>query len=311
MRSIVRPALMLCLGLALVGCESSSSLFGPGLDLQVRVKGGQVVRGPLGMDESADEGGPEVTQVSRGQLQVVRGDGTVILRGRLGAGGVALHLWAEGDEHHWITLPSGFDFVLADELLFSAELEFSHAIQTDTVNLYMQAADKDGHLGPVTVAEFDVLPDVPPSQMMVSLGWDAPVDLDLHLELPDGTVVGAKNINSNDPRTSGLTDWMCGAFLDYDSNQQCEIDAQNRENILLLLTDESDADCAPPPSGRYKVYVQLFAPCGASSVNFEAIAQLGDEVIERGAATLYEFDTRVHPAPGEVPGLLLMEFEVP
>ena len=31
-----------------------------------------------------------------------------------------------------------------------------------------------------------IQPDVPPAQLLVSLGWDAPVDLDLHVELPDG-----------------------------------------------------------------------------------------------------------------------------
>lgn len=223
--------------------------------------------------------------------------------GRIGAGGTALHIWAEGDANHWIVQPAGFDFVVADELLFGAELEFSHAIQTDAVAVHLQAADKEGRLGPVSVAEFEILEDVPPAELMVSLGWDAPADLDLHLEFPDGTIVGAKNINSNDPTTGDIGDWMDGAFLDFDSNQQCEIDARNRENILFLAE--------PPPSGPYKVYVQLFAPCGASSVNFEAIAQLRSEVIERGASTLYEFDARTQPGPGEAPGLLLMEFEIP
>lgn len=285
--------------LALIGCSSSDSIFGPGLDLQIRVKGGQVAQDPLG----ADEGGPPVTQVSRGQLQVARGDGTVIVRGRLGAGGTALHVWAEGDPNHWIVLPAGFDFVVADELQFVAELEFSHAIQTDTLEVHLQAADKNGRLGPVSTAQFDLLDDVPPSELMVSLGWDAPADLDLHLGLPDGTIVGSKNINSNDPTTGGIDDWLDGGFLDFDSNQECEIDARNRENILFLST--------PPPSGRYKVYVQLFAPCGVSSVNFEAIAQVGSEVVERGTSTLYEFDARTQPGPGEVPGLLLMEFDIP
>lgn len=290
---------VLLLAVATFGCEDSASIFGPGLELQVRVKGGQVARGPL----AEDQGGPAVTQVSRGQRQIVRGDGTVIIRGRLGPNGSALHIWAEGDPHHWITLPSGFDFVIADELQFVAELEFSYAIQTDVLKLHMQAADNDGRLGPVTISEFDVLPDVPAAQLMVSLGWDAPADLDLHLQIPDGTIVGAKNINSNDPATGPIDAWMDGAFLDFDSNQQCEIDARNRENILFL-------NAAPPP-GRYKVYVQLFAPCGTSSVNFETIAQLAGDVIARGASTMYEFDSRIHPGPGDVPGLLVMEFDVP
>src|SRR5687768_10762506 len=99
--------------LALVGCESSVALFGPGLDQQVRVRDGQLVKGPLvdpGCDPAtSSDCGPAITSVARNQASVKRGDGTVILSGRLGKGGTALHVWAEGDRNHWVVLPSSFD----------------------------------------------------------------------------------------------------------------------------------------------------------------------------------------------------------
>lgn len=309
-----RVSIALC-ALVLSGCESTSSLFGPGLDQQVRVRGGQLVHGPIvdpGCDpETSPDCGPAVTSVSRSQASVKRGDGTVIVNGRLGPGGTALHVWAEGDSNHWVELPSSFDAIQPEELTYLIELEFSFAIEGEALSVHMQAADASGRLGPVTVSEFTILPDVPPAELLVSLGWDAPVDLDLHVELPDGTIVGAKNINSNVPTGNpGDLSWMYGGYLDHDSNQECRIDSINRENVVWL-DHTGSPNSVPLPSGRYKVYANLFATCGVGSVNFEAVAQLNGEVIQRGASTLYEFDSRLLADDDEAPGLLLMDFEVP
>jgi len=299
-----RVACVLALSAALVACDSSASLFGPGLDLKLRVNEGQLQRGVLG----GDGGGPAVTQVQRPQPQVVRGQGTVMMSGRLGPGGVALHIHAEGDDNHWVIPAKGFDFVVADELQWSAQLQFSHAIQSDTLRVFLQAADKDGRLGPVTETSFSVLSDVPPARLLVSLGWDAPVDLDLHVMLPDGTVVGSKNPNSYEPPAPGQPlpppdEWMEGGWLDFDSNQQCELDLRNTENVMWLNAD--------PPPGRYKVFAHLFSACGHASVNFVSVVQHNGDVVERGASTLYEFDARVHPDDDDAPGLLLLEFDIP
>jgi hypothetical protein len=284
------------------GCDRSTSLFGPGLELQIRAEGAELQRG--GLDE--DEGGPAVTEVRRPQPEVIRGDATVGFGGRLAPGGVALHLHAEGDPHHWVIPASGFDFVVSDELMWSTTLEFSYAIQSDVLNVSLQAADSDGRLGPVTTTSFNILPDVPPARLLVSLGWDAAVDLDLYVRLPDGVVVGAKNINSYDRPTGPVSDpdeWMDGGFLDYDSNQECELDLRNRENVMWLN--------AAPPSGHYQVYAQLFSPCGQSAVNFVGVIQVDGEVVGTAASTLYDFDARIPPGDGEAPGLLLTEFDIP
>ncbi|MBX2803833.1 MAG: hypothetical protein KTR31_39520 [Myxococcales bacterium] len=285
------------------GCaEPSPSLQGPGLHQQVRVHGAQLRRGPIG----ADAGGPEVSQVLRPQPEVFRGEATVQLGGRLAPRGVALHLQAEGDADHWVLAPRGFDFVVADELQFAAELEFSHAIQTDEVVVRLAASDEQGRLGPTTQARFLIADDVPAARLMVSLGWDAPVDLDLHVMDPAGVVIGAKNINSYEVPPGQLPPpdaWMEGGYLDYDSNQQCRLDLRNRENVLWLTAD--------PAPGDYRIFAHLFAPCGQPVVNLEATAHLEGELLVRVGATQYPFDSRIHWAEGEVPGLLLAEFTVP
>lgn len=286
---------------ALAACEPSVSSFGPGLHQLVRVPEGQLQRGDLG----PDEGGPEVSQVLRPQAEVVRGDATVVLGGRLAPGGVALHVQAVGDPDHWVLGAKGFDFVVQDELQFSARLEFSHAINDDEVRLLLQAADADGRLGPITETVFLMADTVPPARLLVSLAWDSPVDLDLHVRDARGVVVGAKNINSFEP-TPGVPEpdaWREGGFLDFDSNQHCELDLRNRENVVWLEGD--------PPAGRYQVYAHFYSACGRPSVNMVTTAQLDETLLGEAAATQYEFDTRVHPSGDEAPGLLLMEFDVP
>ncbi|MEN0067092.1 MAG: hypothetical protein AAGA48_33485 [Myxococcota bacterium] len=287
--------------LALWGCTSSVSQFGPGLDLSIQVAGAQLQNGPIG----PDRGGPTVSQVLRPQPEVLRGETGVALNGRLAPGGVALHLQAEGDDDHWVLPAQGFDFVVADELQFSAELSISHAVPKDRIPLRLAAADADGRLGPVFETELLLRDDLPPAVLLVSLAWDAPADVDLHVVDPDGVVIGAKDLNSLPAPNGPIADpdgWMQGGYLDFDSNQQCRLDLRNRENIIWLN---------PPPSGRYQIFAHLFSPCDHPAVNMVAVAQLDSEVVARAGTTQYPFDSRVHFAEGEVPGLWLAEFEVP
>ena len=284
-----------------LGCTSSVSKFGPGLDLAVQVTGAQLRQGRIGRDR----GGPTVSQVLRPQPEVLRGETGVALSGRLGPGGVALHLQAAGDPDHWVLPAAGADFVIADELLFAADLAISHAVREDTVVLRLAAADVDGRLGPTVEAELVVRGDVPPAALLVSLGWDTAADVDLHVVDPDGVVIGAKNLNSLPDPVGPIVDpkqWQQGGYLDFDSNQECRLDLRNRENIVWLV---------PPPPGRYQIFAHLFAPCDQPSATMLAVAQLEGEVVARAGTTQYPFDSRVHFVDGEVPGLRLAEFEVP
>lgn len=297
-----RQLLVVWAALSVVACDAAPSKFGPGLHLQLRVADAQLVRGGLG----PDEGGPSVSQVLRPQPEASRGDATVMLNGRLGPGGVALHVQAVGDDDHWIRPAKGFDFVVQDELQFSARLELSHAIQSDELRIRLQAADVDGRLGPVTETSIALSPDVPPARLLISLGWDAPADVDLYVEDPSGVVIGSKNVNSYQPPAGQVPPpdaWMSGGWLDYDSNQHCELDLRNRENVMWLNAD--------PPPGVYRVYAHLFSPCGHPAVNMLAVVQRQGELLGSAGATQYELDSRVHPVEGEVPGLLMLEIEVP
>jgi hypothetical protein len=284
----------------IAACGEDPSLPGMGLGLQLRVADAQLQRGRL----LEPDGGPEVTQVLTPQIAVRRGEGTVQLGGRLGPEGVSLLVHAVGDAHHWQVAPAGFDFVIADELLFGAELEFSHAIASDEVDVELQAVDAQGRVGPAVVRTFEVSSDVPPSELLVSMAWDAPVDLDLHVELPSGVVVGPKNTNAYEPIPGMITPpdgAMLGGYHDYDSNQHCGLDLRNRENVVWEI--------APPP-GRYRVFAELFSACDAAAVNFEVAVLRGQDSIAEAGASMYAFDARKHARDDDPPGLLVLEFEV-
>ena len=83
-------------------------------------------------------------------------------------------------------------------------------------------------------------------QIQVSLNWNAPVDLDLHLVTPDGDEIYYANLT--DPS---------GGELDLDSNAGCSLDRVDNENITW-----GDAE---PPSGEYTVRVDLWSACDYDS----------------------------------------------
>ncbi len=294
------------LGLAAVlaaGCLGEDfAVFDPGLHLKLRVQGGQVVRG----DIPKDEGGPAVTDLQRQEPEVQRGDAGVAFSGRLGPGGTAIRIQRRGDRDHWIIRADTPDDVARDELLWSAPLEFSYDIQESEVIVLTQAVDEKGRGGPIRETSFTVLPDPPASKLSIALGWDAAVDLDLHVLTPSGVVVGAKNINSYEPPPPGSVDppdaWMSGGWLELDSNMHCVLDRRQVERVIWTTGD--------PPLGTYRVYADLFSPCDEHAVSFVTVVHRNGEVIEGAGASLYAFDARVHPTSGEAPGLLLLEFEV-
>ena len=83
-------------------------------------------------------------------------------------------------------------------------------------------------------------------QIQVSLNWDAPVDLDLHLETPEEDIYYGNR--------SGET----GGMLDLDSNAGCGLDRIDNENITW-------PDDTTPSSGRYTVRVDYWSACGVSA----------------------------------------------
>jgi hypothetical protein len=100
-----------------------------------------------------------------------------------------------------------------------------------------------------------------PPAFVVSLAWDAPVDLDLKLVTPSGKLVDPKHPTTGVP-VDGKVDLTAPGLgvLDGDANSDCRLDDRNRENLVFEST---------PEPGRYAVYADLYEACGKASVRFE------------------------------------------
>jgi hypothetical protein len=86
--------------------------------------------------------------------------------------------------------------------------------------------------------------------VQVSLAWDAPTDLDLHVVQPGGREIfwGSRT----DPATGGT--------LDLDSNAGCTIDGKNNENVTWQN--------GRPPRGQYIVRVDNWSACSQPRSNY-------------------------------------------
>jgi hypothetical protein len=99
--------------------------------------------------------------------------------------------------------------------------------------------------------------------VQVSLTWDAPVDLDLHVTDPTGRLV---DWGAEDPGDG---------MLDLDSNAECKLDNVNTENIFW----EDGKEVAGP----YSINVSYYASCEyAETVKYKVAAQIC------GRVTTYE-----------------------
>ena len=174
-----------------------------------------------------------------GSEQIVLG-GSVLLQVDVPDGADRVLIGVEGSEGYFAApLPAGNARVAARTVVVTTNPNTS--VRTFTVLI---AYETDGEPSQRARRVLTVNPDANTSdQLQVSLNWDAPVDLDLHLETPNGEDI----YYGNDVGTSGGT-------LDLDSNAGCSLDRVDNENITW------DADDAPA-SGPYTVRVDLWSAC--------------------------------------------------
>jgi hypothetical protein len=110
--------------------------------------------------------------------------------------------------------------------------------------------------------------EVGTGQLQVSLSWDQPNDVDLHLVEPDAEeIYYSTDYSSN------------GGVLDLDSNPGCSIDGVQNENITY--SDESTVE-----AGTYIVRVDLYDGCDvAAQTNYIVTARLNGQLIAQQSLT--------------------------
>jgi hypothetical protein len=116
-----------------------------------------------------------------------------------------------------------------------------------TLDLVLGVASGGTH-GPRQVVPV-ALTSVGTGKLQVSVTWDAPSDVDLHLVEPGGEEI----YYGNDVSAAGGT-------LDLDSNPACSIDGVNNENITYGAKE--------PPSGTYTVRLDYYDGCAVSASNY-------------------------------------------
>jgi hypothetical protein len=158
-------------------------------------------------------------------------------------------------------------------LEWHALCDFDRTIPSAFHKIRAVAFDESGNAGPQLEKEICVVSAVPdnfnscdkstPPEAVISLAWDANVDLDLQVRTPEGRFVGAKNPTTLPASDAGIVPPGSGV-LDRDSNAGCVTDAIRRENLVWPKGFK--------PQGRYAIYANLFDVCKQASVRFTVTA---------------------------------------
>lgn len=275
-----------------------------GRDLRLRVRGAQLVRKPL----PAPNGGPNVTFVDVRAPRVVPGEGGTPISGRTAAGAFAVNVATDREDAYWIVTTGVEDSAVPGELSWLALLDFSRTLEPGPFQLLVQATNSSGKGGVVSRTPYEALPLFPDGELVVSLEWDANVDADLLVVDPAGVTLGGKNINSWTPPAPGQPlappdAFKTGAFLDQDSNANCNIDGRRRENAVWKTI---------VPPGQYRVLVALTRPCGLGGTAYRLTVRRQGTSIASAVGTLFASDALGYPdEPVKAPGILAIEFNVP
>jgi hypothetical protein len=236
------------------------------------------------------------------------------INGKVGPDANAVALGVAGDDAYWLVPaltpehddPHSFDY--SASLSLSPALASSPLLQPDPndpstllLPLSLRAVDAAGNFGSAAVYTLYMEPQGPDGTLVVSLDWDAPVDLDLHVQVPAdndvGFVIVWAKARSAEPKTpNGGSD----GTLDFDSNADCQIDGLDRENVVWT---------GQPPAGHYIVRVDAFSLCGQMSAAWHAIAYTPQGTVGEASGVLTDAATREAPTAGA--GLTAFEFDYP
>jgi hypothetical protein len=214
--------------------------------------------------------GPEVTFVETQSLVLTQGQAAKNLAGRArpDARSIGLRV-ADLGSGYWVLVLGGPDPSAGGELTFSAQLDVGTGLPAGAHDLELVAFDDAGTPGPVRALKVCIVPEIPdnlaacdpsiaPPAAVLTLSWDAPVDLDLQLVTPEGKLVDGKHPSTVVPGDAGILkkDLDGAGKLDRDATCSAPI---KRETIVWQQ--------APAP-GTYFVYANLFDACGQPNVRF-------------------------------------------
>jgi hypothetical protein len=262
-----------------------------GLSEPVRVRGAQFIHGDLpGTPPGA--GGPadlKITSVTSTSRVALPGQAGKKIEGRAAARAEGIGVrFADLGTGYWVFPLGAADPQFPGELTWEAELDFD-LLASDSPGFHplrAVAIDGSGAAGeqndtsiciasrsPDNLSACD--PKTPPPDAIVSLYWDADLDLDLRVALPTGRTLDPKHPLSDPTSDAGAADPSL-AVVTRDSLASCAKDGRRQEDVVWQKR----------PKGTIDIYVQLFAPCDRQASSFTVV---------------------VYEAEGEVPNRRLVE----
>ncbi|HEX4473845.1 MAG TPA: hypothetical protein VH142_02140 [Polyangiaceae bacterium] len=286
--------------LGVTGCGLSAPS-DPGLEAELRVEGAQYYPGSM---PDADRG-PSVVSTNLPDSQAAVGELDHPFTGALDASATAALVGLVGDAGYWVLVAGSPSIAAPGFPTFDASMDFSPTMDPGNYTLRVQASDESGHFGATALTPIHVVPtNLPSGTLVVALSWDTESDLDLHVVVPGGVEVFARNINSVATPAPGKpvdpNAYESGGILDFDSNENCVIDGRRRENVVWSV---------PPPSGTYIVRVDTFSLCAAAFANWSVAVVLDGDVIARARGSSNPIDAEGPHDRGS--GVLALTFAVP
>jgi len=306
----------------LMGCQGVQP--STGLGKMIRVSGAQLANGRI---SSANGDAPvQVTAPTSTKSQVFPGQQNVVISGSVGPEdetgplASALAVGIDEEDSYWILPARDRDSATPYLMNFRAALTFSPDLDpsqfpiddttgTPKVTILLRAIS-NGVMGSVRSYDFHILsPGIPDGELVVSLSWNAPVDLDLHVvaPLPDGSdtiEVWAKNpsaLPAGDTAGASVDAGSrdTGGYLDLDSNASCQLDNRDLENVVWT---------GPPPSGHYIARVDAFSLCGAKVAYWHMTALQRGNLIQDTWGTITAAEASMSHGAGA--GMTAFEFDV-
>jgi hypothetical protein len=287
----------LVLLLALAACGGGSA--DPGLRAWLRVADAQFIDAPL----PAPGLGVELVEASLSRAQVARGDTELSLIGSLALDSSAVQVAGDGAPGFFVVRAGQADPTVPTVLMLRGALTVAPDAPLGPRVVHLQAVT-NGVVGPRLDLPLEVLaPARPMGALVVSLSWDTPSDLDLHVIDPSGVEIWARHPNSWAPTPGQPVDpnaWKTGGLLDADSNAQCVIDGRDAENVVWSKS---------APAGHYVVRVDTPSLCDAASARWRVEVTLQGATVATAEGNSTAASTRGPHDRGA--GVTALEFDVP
>jgi hypothetical protein len=248
------------------------------------VEGGQFIPGDLPVSDA----GPSGVLVNSLTGVVHAGQAGVALTGDVGPGSYSTVMrFADLGTGYW-SVPVGVpDPQMPGSLTWAATLDFAWNIPPGVHNILFAAMDNEGRAGPPAVNPYTIETYAPVGALVISLAWDSPADLDLHVHTPEGVDLNPKFPDTN-PDGGSKTDPGYG-LIDRDSNGNCVQDGFRQEDAYWKVS-------ANP--GAYLIYVDMFAACGAASADFKVTVTQQGKVTHTVPGRLLASDADGASGPG-------------